>query len=563
MSLNKTTNFNMGGGLGDEFRNTMSFIGGADIEGFTITYIDPTATKAANSYQDFYAKEISVGRSKHCNIVYDDKFSSVSRMHCKILQRDGSIFLIHNPDASNPTLVNNTVISWDYELKNGDEVRLSYDGPRFRFNTGKSKKSSTIQFTQRLGLAISQATTRLKILIGIISSIFFILLMAGAFLLFGISSENKKLNKEYQQRIETFQTKISGLEEQLDATIQAKGASSAEANNLRRMINENKKIVENLKKELDQKKSGGGSVVQEESATEEWTNQEPVTPPRETSEEPPVVISNACNEDIIAAQDAVVMIFASSITVERNNGVMDWTPAAFHGLKRRELEGAWDGTGIILNNNTLYTSFSTLFPWRTGDFNSLSQELKSLAILEASDCNITVTYTVKSISGDDLFTFDSRSVTEGNNFTQKPFETQRNVPKIGIFRINQRSFNGKFISKPENDIVKISTNTSKSPNIRVWNSAQLPKNAVFNYFAINYSSPQQIFESRRESSPLRYAGLRLRNQEVKSPTVSNAVVSVNLRFSNTERGGPLFYCDGDDIFLIGIGGYGNNVIMVK
>ena len=97
--------------------------------------------------------EITIGRSDERTICLKDP--TVSTLHCKIT-RSGDKLIIADAGSTNGTKVNGAPLSGDYELQNGDIVRIG--AFELLFDTEDKTMTMSIQKTQT-GIDINAAST--------------------------------------------------------------------------------------------------------------------------------------------------------------------------------------------------------------------------------------------------------------------------------------------------------------------------------------------------------------------------------------------------------------------
>ncbi len=133
----------------------MKVMGGGNVPAYTLEHLSNTRKHPAGSFETIIIPYIELGRDGTNAISYGDDMGTVSRKHAAI-ERRGEDIIIKNLSTSNPTLVNSRPVKAEYFLNNGDEIQLSMEGPRLRFNrsaTGTAKMG----VTQRMNLVMQQA----------------------------------------------------------------------------------------------------------------------------------------------------------------------------------------------------------------------------------------------------------------------------------------------------------------------------------------------------------------------------------------------------------------------
>ena len=97
--------------------------------------------------------EITIGRSDERTICLKD--ATVSTLHCKVTRRDGKIF-IADAGSTNGTKVNGNPLTEEYELQNGDIVRIG--AFELLYDSEDRTMTMSIQKTQT-GIDINAAST--------------------------------------------------------------------------------------------------------------------------------------------------------------------------------------------------------------------------------------------------------------------------------------------------------------------------------------------------------------------------------------------------------------------
>lgn len=133
----------------------MKILSGANIPTYTLEYLTSTAKKNQGSFETIVVPYVELGRDKKCGVTFGDDTPTVSRKHAAIERKGDETFIV-NLSKSNPTLVNGRPVENRYFLNNGDEIQLSVEGPRLRYNTTKTG-TAKIGFTNKMNLVMQQA----------------------------------------------------------------------------------------------------------------------------------------------------------------------------------------------------------------------------------------------------------------------------------------------------------------------------------------------------------------------------------------------------------------------
>ncbi|MDG1279300.1 MAG: FHA domain-containing protein [Algoriphagus sp.] len=133
----------------------LKILSGQDVPVYTLEYLTPTKKHAQGSFEKIVIPYIELGRGPKCAVSFGEDFPTVSRRHASIA-REGKEAKIKNLSATNPLLINGRPVNREFFLSSGDEIQLSLEGPRMRFNTSASG-TSKMGFTNKLNLVIQQA----------------------------------------------------------------------------------------------------------------------------------------------------------------------------------------------------------------------------------------------------------------------------------------------------------------------------------------------------------------------------------------------------------------------
>jgi pSer/pThr/pTyr-binding forkhead associated (FHA) protein len=230
----------------------MKILGGANIPTYTLEYLTPTAKHRQGSYETIVVPYVELGRDKRCGVEFGDDTPTVSRRHCAI-ERKGNETSIINLSSSNPTLVNGRPVQERYFLNNGDEIQLSVEGPRLRFNTTKTG-TAKMGFTNKMNLVMMQAIKPYKT--AAIAALAVIILLAGggAFAIVKLNEETVHLASDLEGQKELTKAQADSLaavkkqNEALAAEL-VKNKADLErtlASERARIIKENEKLTRSL-----------------------------------------------------------------------------------------------------------------------------------------------------------------------------------------------------------------------------------------------------------------------------------------------------------------------------
>lgn len=159
----------------------------------------------AGEAQEIIVDQIEIGRDSHCQVRFDDSFSTVSRHHAAIV-KDGDNWKLVQISKTNTTLLNGRPVQTEWYLQNGDEIQLSVNGPKLGFivPTGKKATVGSIGLTRRLSLFRQQALRPYKQAIAALSCI--LILAVG-----GLTTWNIIMKKDFDKQITEAQQHLKKL----------------------------------------------------------------------------------------------------------------------------------------------------------------------------------------------------------------------------------------------------------------------------------------------------------------------------------------------------------------
>jgi pSer/pThr/pTyr-binding forkhead associated (FHA) protein len=175
-------------------RTGMTILRGGNVPAYTLEYMTPSRKKKVGEYETIVVSYIELGRSNNCQIQYGEDYSTVSRRHAAIERRDNTFFLLQI-SQTNPTLVNGQPIAREMQLNNGDEIQLSMEGPKLRFNVTPTGTAS-LGYTQKIGLITSQALRPYKSLVMVLLFLLIAVGGIGAYFIYQGIQQNRGLQTE-------------------------------------------------------------------------------------------------------------------------------------------------------------------------------------------------------------------------------------------------------------------------------------------------------------------------------------------------------------------------------
>ncbi len=210
----------------------------------------------AGESQKIIVDQIELGRDSSCQVRFDESFETVSRRHAAIV-RDGADWKLIPLSTTNATIVNGQIISGEWHLTSGDEIRLSSRGPVIGFILPQGERSlvKSIGLTERMNLFRQQALRPYKTALWILAVV---LLLAVT----GLVTWNVLQGKKFERELNEKQEQIVGIGEKLDESnmvidalneelVNAQEESKAERARTQRKLNQAKAEREALLQEAE------------------------------------------------------------------------------------------------------------------------------------------------------------------------------------------------------------------------------------------------------------------------------------------------------------------------
>lgn len=197
--------------------------------------------------QEIIVDYVEIGRDKDCAVRFDESFETVSRHHAAIVKKDDNWKLVQL-SQTNSTFLNGHKVADEWYLQNGDEIQLSFNGPKLGFIIPETNgKKNTINLTNRMRLFGQQALRPYRNVIIILGVILFFVIGGGVF--YGIKlEEERRKTDELQETMMTQADSLSMLSVELAST-----QDSLEMAQIKREIQEaeNQQQLEELRKQLE------------------------------------------------------------------------------------------------------------------------------------------------------------------------------------------------------------------------------------------------------------------------------------------------------------------------
>jgi len=568
----KTEQFKAAGSnLGRTIGQSWSMITGKDVANYSLLFLDETLTRKRGEHETIFMPHIVLGRSSRCHVRYGDQFGTVSREHASITV-DGSNFVInHNPVASNPTYVNGRAIGASHFLQNGDEIQLSSNGPKMRFNTSALKTST-------IGLTMSQAVKPYKTALWIMG-----LLLLGSLAFSGWNMYSfAKAEKEYQNQIIAVNEKV----EKGEITI-------AEAQKqIEDLINKpsNTRIINHyIKQDLDK----DGIVDSNDKCPDEYgpircdgcpSCDTPVPAPGDDRDgdgvlnanddcpdksgpasnkgcplqEPP---SNSCKDltekeiSKILPNNDVVVIIGKRIEVKYMGKTDEIGVKEFYAFKSptqlEDRSGLTIGTGFLTENGRLLTCRHVVQPWRYYKTSGEKSDFwKQLNIIEANGGEVVMHFDVLTSEGSQFMAFTSKGA-DMSDATDKIDIGGKKKVKIEIFGKDSKIDIPNLEDKTKvptdrfSDWANIAAEKDGTIQLLKDKSTKIEQGEKLYVLGFSHGLSLQDVNRRAEAS---LATTMVAN----SATINGEIVTSGANYGPGNSGGPAFICVNGSFYCVGI-----------
>src|SRR5882757_10035042 len=109
-----------------------SLTGGKGRKYFVLEQLTSSEKHRAGESTEFIGDYVELGRGSGFAVSFGEDCRTVSRPHAAIVRR-GDGWVLKPLSQNNPTLLNKMPIRDEAPLRNGDELQLSYEGPKILF----------------------------------------------------------------------------------------------------------------------------------------------------------------------------------------------------------------------------------------------------------------------------------------------------------------------------------------------------------------------------------------------------------------------------------------------
>lgn len=540
----KTQQFkSAGSNLGRTIGQSLSMITGKDIPNYSLLFLDESLTRKRGEHETIFMPHIVLGRSSRCHVRYSDEHRTVSREHASITVDGSSFILNHNTAASNPTYVNGRTIGGSHALQNGDEIQLSSNGPKIRFNAS-TLKTSTIGLTSRIGQAMSQAVKPYKTALWVMG-----LVLLGAL---GLAGYNMYQNNQLKTELITLNDSKIQVDQEI-ADLIAKGE-------------ENSQEMAELRKRKAQ-------IIYRTNIIREKAPDIVMPTPEDGKPKPVIgdsgdkpIPSSICQDEVelnkILPKDDVVLLVLKRIDVSYKGesgfiGVADFYKYTTNNPNAQDREGISYGTAFVTDNSKIVSARHVLQPWR---YYHMEKDLKikefwqTINAIEYNGGVITANFDILTSKGNgEQITFNKGNISHdnddiadnSNDKKQKKFTSKDIFPSNQKIKMADVPNKTRVAKNNESDWVSLDYNILGTIKMGKTKSQNLSSGQTL--YVLGYSHTIGAMDISKWVEPT-YS-----TTTVSNDGTSNKLIAVSgQNFGPGNSGGPAFICENGVITCIGV-----------
>ncbi len=543
----KTEQFkSAGSNLGKTLGQSWSMIAGRDVPNYSLLFLDETLTRKRGEHETVFMPHIVLGRSSRCHVRYGDNYRTVSREHASITVDGQNFVLNHNPSASNPTYVNGRPVAAAHLLQNGDEIQLSSNGPKMRFNT-TTLKTSTIGLTSRIGQAMSQAVKPYRRALTILG---ILLICSLAFAGWNIYQNSKLSNEliELKQEANEIDQQLRDLEEKG----QENSAAYMELLKRKQQVIYRTTVLQQTEKETE----NDNNIAAEE---------EPIDIKNQESDQQ---FNQICEDDVainkMLPKEDVILLVLKRVDISLAGksgyiGVTDFYKYTTNNPIEVDRTGISYGTGFVTNNNKIVTARHVVQPWRYYEgMKDDSKEKEFWQIVNAVETNggkVEATFDIITSNGkwSEQISFREGNISHDNDdLVDKSADKKTGKLKVkDIFGKDQKTKiedipnKTKVARNRSSDWVSLDFNIPGTIKMDRPKSQTLPSGQKLHI--LGYSNIIGVMDLSK------WAGSSYSFATVSNDATLNKLIAVSgQNFGPGNSGGPAFICENGELICIGV-----------
>lgn len=423
----------------------IKMVGGSNVANYSLHFLSATKKHSAGGFMTVVVPHLTLGRASKCQVRYGDDFPTVSRRHAEI-EIVGKDTVIRHLSNVNPTLINGQPIDREWYLNNGDEIQLSHDGPKIRYNATPTR-TSNIKLTSRMAMFAEQALRPYRTAVWVLSSFLVASLAFGGFNMYksiqqGHQISEQKLKLQEQAQENTAQL-VAMKTENAEKVKELEELAAVENAKIKDEVEREKRRRAKLAKEIDRLKREGITVANRGG-----------TSTATTSTGTNVNSSSSTAGLASLPKDNIYFIACTKVEISLPDG--EFVP---YEPKDGELL-LWSGTGFLTSDHKFITARHVLQAWRFGLQNG-DEDMATISSLELQGAKI-VAYFVAISQQNDIFSFTSEDVIKDDSR-----DGVMNFPEFGKVRYANDATSDWAYIKLENKTSKITYDRALSSQLKM------------------------------------------------------------------------------------------------
>ncbi|WP_037326546.1 FHA domain-containing protein [Runella zeae] len=201
-----------------------SLVGASGRTYFVLEHKTTTQKYRTGQTTEFIGDYIELGRGSNFAVGFGDDCTTVSRPHAAIIRKGGG-WVIKSLSKTNPTLVNGQSLRDEVLLHNGDDIQLSYEGPRVAFLTPPNNSVKSMGMTIRLKAMANEAIKPYKTAVATLA-VLLVAAVSGGYYFFNkannfedLYANSQIINEQQKQELIISNEKSQKAQKELKNTI--------------------------------------------------------------------------------------------------------------------------------------------------------------------------------------------------------------------------------------------------------------------------------------------------------------------------------------------------------
>jgi pSer/pThr/pTyr-binding forkhead associated (FHA) protein len=202
-----------------------SLAGGGSRRYFVLEALGTTEKHRAGETNEYIGDYVEIGRGPGYAVSFGDDCKTVSRPHAAIL-RTADGWALKHLSKNNPTLLNGHVVRGEEPLHNGDEIRLSFEGPGLRFLLPKDNLVGSMGMTKKIKAVMNEVVRPYKRAIATVVVLFLVVVGSLAWYIRKQDQTSKEDISRLQNQSRQNQDTIAAMRKIIDDVVKLHGGEN-------------------------------------------------------------------------------------------------------------------------------------------------------------------------------------------------------------------------------------------------------------------------------------------------------------------------------------------------